>query len=226
MSTLGALPASSFATIVADPPWAYSTPGQIGKTLEHRPNRDKGLSKHGAGSVARYGAMTLDELSAMDVERVAAPNAHLYLWVTNTFMESAFPLARAWGFRPVTIITWTKVRRSDGQPSMKMGWYYRGATEHILFGVRGSLDLAGPPHATAFFSPRTPHSVKPEYSYRMIEEQSPGPYLELFARRTRPGWAFWGDEVQPNVSMTAEAEQISKGSAPADVVSGQGEKLP
>jgi len=193
---LSALPSGAFATIAADPPWAYPSPGQIGKTLEHRPNRDKGLSKHGAGSVARYGAMTLDELKAMDVGRVATTDAHLYLWVTNGFVEHAYPIARAWGFKPITLITWTKTRQADGQPSMKMGAYYRGATEHILFCTRGKMiELRGPPHATAILNPRTPHSVKPDYFYNMVEEQSPGPYLELFARRARPNWTAWGNEA-------------------------------
>ena len=189
-------PDAEFATIAADPPWAYPSPGQIGKTLEHRPNRDKGLSRHGAGSVARYNKLTLDELKAIDVARVAAANAHLYLWTTNSFMESAFPLARAWGFEPITIITWTKVRAADGQPSMKMGYYYRGATEHCLFCVRGSLRLLGAAHTTAFFAPRTAHSVKPEYFYQMVEAQSPGPRLEMFARRERAGWSAFGDQVE------------------------------
>jgi N6-adenosine-specific RNA methylase IME4 len=190
-----------YATIVADPPWDYKTPGQIGKTLEHRPNRDLGLSKHGAGSVARYGSMSMRDLMALHVEQHAQENAHLYLWTTNTFMEQAHTLARAWGFDPKTIITWTKTRAADGQPSMKMGYYFRGATEHCLFAVRGSLRLQGPARPTAILSPRLPHSVKPEAFYCLVEEQSPGPRLELFARRRRDGWHAWGDEVACDVDL-------------------------
>lgn len=191
-----ALRGSGIVTVVADPPWEYKTPGQIGKTLEHRPNRDKGLSKHGAGSVARYGSMSLDELTRLHVSSVVAADAHLYLWTTNGFMEQAYSVVRAWGFDPKTIITWTKIRQADGQPSMKMGYYYRGATEHCLFAVRGSLRLQGPAHPTAILEPRTPHSVKPDYFYEMVEQQSPGPYLELFARRVRPGWIVAGNEIE------------------------------
>jgi N6-adenosine-specific RNA methylase IME4 len=193
--------AARYAAIVADPPWDYKTPGQIGKTLEHRPNRDLGLSKHGAGSVARYGAMPLGDLMALPVAAHAEDNAHLYLWTTNTFMEPAHALARAWGFDPKTIITWTKTRAADGRPSMKMGYYFRGATEHCLFAVRGSLRLQGPACATAILAPRLPHSVKPDDFYRIVEAQSPGPRLELFARKKRPGWHAWGDEVESDVFM-------------------------
>ncbi len=184
-----------YQCIVADPPWDYKTPGQIGKTLDHRPNRDKGESKHGAGSVARYGAMTMQELMALPIADLAAENAHLYLWTTNAFMEQAYPLARAWGFEPKTILTWTKTRKSDGQPSMKMGYYYRGATEHVLFCVRGSLRLQGLAAPTAIFAERLKHSQKPEEFYSMVEAQTPGPRLELFSRKLRAGWRAWGNEV-------------------------------
>lgn len=197
---------SLYKTIVADPPWDYKTPGQIGKTLEHRPNRDLGLSKHGAGSVARYGAMSTEELLALPVVQFANDNAHLYLWTTNGFMETAYSVCRAWGFDPKTIITWTKTRQADGAPSMKMGYYFRGATEHCLFGVRGSLRLQGPAYPTAILAQRTPHSVKPEAFYQMVEQQSPGPRLELFARQPREGWHVWGDEVQSDIAL---AERIA-----------------
>jgi N6-adenosine-specific RNA methylase IME4 len=185
-----------YATIIADPPWEYDAPGQFGCTLDHRPNRDRTLNRLGAGSASRYGALSLDALMAMNVIAVAEDNAHLYLWTTNAFLEQAYPLARAWGFEPKTIITWTKVQ-PDGKPSMKMGYYYRGATEHCLFCVRGRLRLKGPAHPTAILEPRTPHSVKPAYFFRMVEEQSPGPYLELFARDVRLGWDKWGNQI-PN----------------------------
>lgn len=194
-------PTKLFPCIVADPPWAYSAPGRFGKTLEHRPNRDKGESRHGAGSHARYGSMTMPELLALDVKSVAADNAHLYLWTTNAFMVEAHELAKSWGFRPTTILTWTKIRQSDGQPSMKMGYYFRGATEHCLFAVRGSLRLQGPAASTAIFARRLPHSQKPEEFYQLVEAQSPGPYLEMFARRRRHGWASWGNEVESDIDI-------------------------
>jgi N6-adenosine-specific RNA methylase IME4 len=189
-----------YSTIVADPPWMYDTPGKFGKTLEHRPNRDKGLSAFGAGSAARYGAMSIEELEALPVSSLVAPTSHLYLWTTNAFMVEAHRLVDAWGFDSKTIITWTKMK-ADGSPSMKMGYYYRGATEHCLFAVRGTLRLRGPARSTALLAPRTAHSVKPDQFYRMVEEQSPGPYLELFARTRRDGWHAWGNEVKSDVQV-------------------------
>jgi N6-adenosine-specific RNA methylase IME4 len=181
-----------YATIVADPPWPYKTPGQIGASLEHRPNRDKTMGAGNAGSRSRYGAMPIDELCALKVP--SADNAHLYLWFTNTFAVEAHTIAKAWGFRPMTILTWTKVK-PDGTPSMKMGYYFRGATEHVLFAVKGSLRLrTNRAMPTGYLWPRTAHSVKPEPFYALVEEASPAPYLELFARRNRLGWDAWGDQ--------------------------------
>lgn len=182
-----------YATIVADPPWPYKTPGQIGASLEHRPNRDKTLGAGNAGSKDRYGAMSIENICS--IQAPIEDNAHLYLWFTNTFAIEAHTIAKAWGFRPMTILTWTKVRQADGQPSMKMGYYFRGATEHVLFAVRGCLRLQSRRALpTGYLWPRELHSVKPEAFYALVEEASPGPYLELFARRNRPGWDAWGNE--------------------------------
>lgn len=184
---------SKYVTIVADPPWPYKTPGQIGASLQHRPNRDKTLGAGNAGSRSRYGAMEIKDICALRVP--AEDNAHLYLWFTNTFAVEAHQISQAWGFRPMTILTWVKTRQADGQPSMKMGYYFRGATEHVLFSVRGSLRLrAKRAMPTAYLWPRTLHSVKPETFYALVEEASPPPYLELFARKNRLGWDAWGNE--------------------------------
>ena len=139
-----------------------------------------------------YGVMSMDALKAIRPD--AEQDAHLYLWTTNAFMVEAHDLARSWGFIPKTICTWVKTQ-PDGRPSMKTGYYFRGATEHVLFCVRGSLKLCvseGLP--TAYLWPRLAHSVKPDAFYDLVEQASPGPYLEMFARRARFGWSYWGDE--------------------------------
>lgn len=137
--------------------------------------------------------MTMVEICAL--KPPVTDDAHLYLWFTNAFAVEAHEVAKAWGFRPSTILTWVKTRAADGQPSMKMGYYFRGATEHVLFAVRGSLRLrAERALPTAYLWPRLPHSVKPDAFYGLVEEASPPPYLELFARRNRLGWDAWGNQ--------------------------------
>lgn len=144
----------------------------------------------------------MDDIKAIDVPIITAADAHLYLWTTNSFLVEAHDVAHAWGFEPKTLLSWVKVKvKDDGTPSMKTGFYYRSATEHILFCVRGRLRLQGPCRPTAYLHARMPHSVKPDLLYELIEEQSPGPYLELFARRQRDGWDRWGDEVESSIAL-------------------------
>ncbi len=187
-----------YATIVADPPWPYNH----AKAMPIRNDLTNHGTPEGHGSsVMQYGAMSMLDLLRLRVGAHAARNSHLYLWFTNAFAKEAHQLATQWGFTPKTILTWVKVK-PDGTPSMKMGYYFRGATEHVLFCVRGKLRL----HAeralpTAYLWPRTPHSVKPDAFYELVEEASPGPYLEMFARRKREGWACWGNELENDVDL-------------------------
>lgn len=194
-----------YKSILADPPWPYKIEGPRAAPA-HRPNSWDGVTGS-VSSALRYGSMSMNELKNLAVEKYADDNAHLYLWTTNAFMVEAHELAEAWGFDPKTIITWVKIRQDDGKPSMKTGYYYRGATEHILFAVRGSLRLQGNPHPTAILHERLPHSRKPGYVQSMIEKQSPGPHLEIFARPLSPlfpkreEWDVWGDEIGFDVDL-------------------------
>jgi N6-adenosine-specific RNA methylase IME4 len=183
-----------FKTIYADPPWPYNHARAM-------PIRKELLHCQYGGNVSseeRYGAISIESLKALPVP--VADTAHLYLWTTNAFIAEAHEVARAWGFKPKTILTWVKVKKT-GEPSMASGYYYRGASEHLLFAVRGSMRLAGPCRPTAYLLPRLPHSVKPDFFYDLIEEQSPGPYLELFARRLRRRWKSWGNQIESNYQL-------------------------
>jgi N6-adenosine-specific RNA methylase IME4 len=186
-----------YRTIVADPPWLYPGDGPP------RGRKVNGDLDAGVNTKTRYGAMSLWQLKALTVP--AAADAHLYLWTTNTFLVEAHDLARAWGFAPKTVLTWTKTHQGDpSRVSMKTGYYFRGATEHVLFCVRGALPLQterGLP--TGFLWPRLPHSVKPDAFYDLVTEASPGPYLEMFARRQRLGWDTWGNEALEHVELSA-----------------------
>lgn len=51
--------------------------------------------------------------------------------------------------------------------------------------------------------PRGEHSAKPEAFLDLVEQVSPGPYLELFARRARFGWDYWGDQSLGTADMPA-----------------------
>lgn len=190
---------SDYATVVADPPWPYDTRDAITRTI-----KTDGSTALGVGDTG-YSFMDMAALKNLPVRVHAAKNAHLYLWTTNAFMREAHYLAEAWGFIPKTIITWVKIK-DDGTPSMKTGYYFRGATEHVLFAVRGSLRLTnverGEP--TAILSKRLPHSVKPPEFFSIVERSSPGPRLEMFARLPRAGWDCFGDGVSAERTGAAQ----------------------
>jgi N6-adenosine-specific RNA methylase IME4 len=159
--------------------------------------------ERGGGQIKRgadrhYPLMPTPDIIAMRplIDSLMDDDSHLYLWVTNNFLEDGLKVMRAWGYEYITVITWIKDRAGLGQ-------YYRGITESCLFGRRGQ-----PPYKilsdgkraqglTGFYAPRGEHSEKPEYMRQQIEKVSPSPYIELFARRPAPGWAVYGNEINP-----------------------------
>lgn len=163
-----------FSTIVLDPPWSWDDEGDVSQFGRGRPE---------------YATMTIDQILAIPVERLAEKNAHIYLWITNRSLPKGFMLLDKWGFRYVTCLTWCK-------PSFGMGNYFRGSSEHILFGVKGSLGLQRHDVGTWFEAERPGrHSEKPPEAYQLIESCSPPNYLELFAREPRKNWVTWGGEL-------------------------------
>jgi N6-adenosine-specific RNA methylase IME4 len=106
-------------------------------------------------------------------------------------------LMEAWGFEYKTMLVWYKVRRDGGPDGRGVGFYFRDVTEPLLFGVRGRLRTRAPGRrqVNILIYRKREHSTKPPVVYEVIQSCSPGPYLELFARRTMPNWVAWGDEV-------------------------------
>tara|TARA_R110001592_G_C12843163_1_gene721088 strand:+ start:130 stop:738 length:609 start_codon:yes stop_codon:yes gene_type:complete len=198
MNGLKELKMKKYKTIIADPPWKYKGRG-LGSSKEHRPN------SYGAApsSEERYGAMTIEQLEQLPIKNMIEDKAHLYLWVTNAFIECGWQLSKDWGFEPKTVVTWGKLRKADGQPSMKTGYYFRGATEHFIFATKGNLrlkDMAVKP--TLFLSHRLPHSVKPQWFYDLVDECSFNNKLELFARRERVEWDCFGNQVENSIDLS------------------------
>ena len=173
--TILGLPPGGFATILVDPPW----PLQSGE-------------KH-------YRTMSLARITALPVGSLAARDAHLWLWTTNALLPTAYEVAEAWGFTVRSPLTWVKFRLGLG------GRYQlRNATEQLLFCTRGKAPLGSRSQPTWFNAPVQEHSRKPAEQFAIIERVSPGPYLELFARRrpeSNQPWAVWGDQVASDIRI-------------------------
>jgi N6-adenosine-specific RNA methylase IME4 len=188
-----------FAAIIADPPWRYGSP----KALVG--NGGRGSMNGAAAKIIQadvedhYDTMSIEEIAALDVAGLTAKNALLFMWITNPMLaEAAFvPIFKAWGFTPKSVLTWAKVKHGEFTPSMKTGHWFRSASEHVIFGVKGTPKRPWdyPAIPTWFAGERAPHSVKPERIHEIAESAIDGPRLEMFARRPKPGWVTWGNEV-------------------------------
>ena len=163
-----------FQTIVIDPAWDYSEEGDNDQFGRGRPD---------------YCLMPIEEIEALPIEKISDKNCHLYIWVTNRSLPKSFHLMDKWNFRYVTCLTWIK-------PHYGVGNYFRGQTEHILFGVKGSQPLKRHDVGTWFEAPRGErHSAKPDEFYSLVESCSYAPYIDIFGRREREGWSVWGENA-------------------------------
>jgi N6-adenosine-specific RNA methylase IME4 len=177
----------SYRTLVADPPWAPA----LGSTWETRFTDKARPQKH-------YPTMSVTEIAAL--RPPATEQAHLWLWVLTQHIEWGHEVARAWGFPEfVTMLTWAKPGLGVGQ--------FQCNTEHVLLCRRGGRhgNAFGRTGGTWFNWPRGRHSEKPEAFYDLVQQVSPGQYLELFARNRRLGWDAWGNEVASDVTLGGAA---------------------
>lgn len=187
---------TKYRTIIADPPWEI--------------NRRMGTGGRRANATeVPYDFMDVDAIKALPVEDLADDGAHLFLWTTRkNFREGiAADVARAWGFEPVGEIVWGL--RNPGMGSSGLG----NDHEPVLVARRGNLPFTGPMMGVWFWRqtyeygsagvPQKVHSAKPTGFHELVEQASPGPYLELFARTEHLGWDTWGNESLGTAEMAA-----------------------
>ncbi len=171
-----------YSTILADPPWQFQN--RTGKMApEHK-------------RLLRYPTMELKEIMELPISKLVAAQSHLYLWVPNALLQEGLKVMEAWGFTYKSNLVWYKIRKDGGPDGRGVGFYFRNVTELLLFGIRGRMRTLQPGRrqVNLLSTRKREHSRKPDEFYDLIEACSPGPYLELFARFTRPGWRQWGNE--------------------------------
>jgi len=171
-----------YRCVLADPPW-----------------HEQGGGKSVRGAQRHYKLMRWGEIYETMHRELWTPandvwpaldlaGCHLWLWVTNNHLEDGLRVMHDLGFRYITNLCWVK-------PHFGLGQYLRGQHELLLFGVRGKLPSATRSKSTVVRAEKRGHSVKPDEVYEVIEAVSPGPRLEMFARRRREGWDCWGDQA-------------------------------
>lgn len=187
---------NNYRLILADPPWQYNDQGTRLSPVYEGKQRKSGK---------RYDTMPLSEICALGdwVRSIAATDAILLLWCTHPIKRThPWPVIDAWGFKYSTAIPWVKARWDQTQQrfiyQIGGGKTTRSCSEEILVCTRGKgaslVTDRGIPGA--IIAPKTAHSEKPVEQYERAERMVPGgPYIEMFARRRRPGWDAWGDEI-------------------------------
>jgi N6-adenosine-specific RNA methylase IME4 len=165
-----------YRVIVADPPWAYA--------------RDDDPSHMGASP---FPSMPIEQICAMDIASIAAPDCALWLWSTNAHVRHAYAVLDAWGFEEKTILTWAKPRFGTGN-------WLLGQTEHCILAVRGKPVVTLTNQSTLLHAPVRGHSEKPREFYELVESLCPAPrYADLFSRyRHNNKWDPHGDEAPPD----------------------------
>ena len=155
--------------------------------------------------MSRYGTMTVEDIAALPVAKLLKPTSHLYLWVPNALLPDGIKVLAAWGFEYKSNIVWHKLRKDGGSDGRGVGFYFRNVTEILLFGVRGKNARTLAPGRTQvnyIGTRKREHSRKPDEQYKLIEDCSPGPYLEMFARGDRPKWTVWGNQADESYEPT------------------------
>ena len=180
-------PLNHYRVIYADPPWTFSTYSRKGK---------------GRSAEAYYNCMSLIDIKALPVAEWAAADCVLLLWTTDPLLPTALEVIRAWGFTYKTVgFYWAKLNKSadttihrDADFFTGLGFWTRANPEMCLLATRGHPHRRKANVRKLIVSPRREHSRKPDEAYGRIEGLCEVPYLEMFARSTRPGWDGWGAE--------------------------------
>lgn len=189
---------NKYDLILADPPWSYRDIGMDWAA--------KAGTKYKRSVMNHYGVMTIDDICALPIQDFMAENCVLLLWCTWPHIFYAQDVMNAWGFRYRSIAwVWAKLNPSSLGFHVGMGWYTRGNTEPCMLAIKGSMPPATRDVQALIVSPVREHSRKPDEQYGKIERLYPDARkLELFARKARPGWDVWGNEVESSLELEIE----------------------
>jgi N6-adenosine-specific RNA methylase IME4 len=191
-----------YRTIVSDPPWAYpegfarSTP--TGKSLNVK--RDEWAENNAfQRKELPYSPLAVTDIAALPVASLSEADCRLFLWTTNKWLPDALKIVDHWGFSYRQMLVWHK---AEGGPFITS--VAPNTAEFVLVAVKGNPERTGSFPSQVFKFPAVrEHSTKPEAFLDIVESLSPGPRLEMFARRNRLGWDTWGNEALGTVEMTA-----------------------
>ena len=177
-----------FSIVLADPPWSYRVWSEKGK---------------GRSAENHYSTMSVKDICALPVADIAAKNSALFLWATFPNLPEAFEVIKAWGFTYKTVaFTWVKTCRKSPGYFVSLGHWTRANAEVCLLATKGRPQRISKSIRQLIVSPVRKHSQKPdETRARIVELMGDLPRIELFAREKVAGWAAWGNEIDPDITL-------------------------
>lgn len=177
-----------FGIIYADPPWSYRVWSEKGK---------------GRSAENHYPTMSNEDICTLPVAEIAAKDSVLFLWATFPNLPIAFEVIEAWGFTYKTVaFTWVKTCRKSPGYFVSLGHWTRANAEICLLATKGNPRRISKSVRQLIVSPLRQHSQKPdETRERIVELMGDLPRVELFAREKVAGWAAWGNEIEPDISL-------------------------
>lgn len=181
------LPRHHFGAILADPPWHF----------------DVWAEGSARNASSKYLTMSASDIALMPVSSLAADDCVLFMWMVWPRLHEAVEIIKSWGFTYKTCaFNWVKANasqidmfRDDADPFVGMGYWTRANSEACLLATRGKQKRLNADVRQGLIAQRREYSRKPDCIHERIERLVAGPYLELFARQSRPGWTCWGNEV-------------------------------
>ena len=176
----GDLQPFSFGLVMADFPWRFNTWSLEGK-------KHKSPERH-------YKTMPLAQIRALPIGHLGARDCIYWIWGTHPMLPEQIGCLAPWGLKYVTSGVWVK-RTRHGKLAFGTGYRLRSASEPFIIATNGNPDTARNVR-TVIEGPLREHSRKPEEAFAAAEQMvGDVPKLELFGRKSRPGWSVWGDEA-------------------------------
>jgi N6-adenosine-specific RNA methylase IME4 len=194
--------AQPFTTAIIDPDWPYTVaPGMkaFGDVKDaHRKGRLSGFTRNRDSERNQYRRkhpLSIDELKQLPIGDAVA--GYIMLWTVGPFLinGAACEILKAWGFEPASIVTWAKYDLRHGHGYGGVGYWFLGNAEFCIVAKRPGFPSIRTGLSSLIVEPKGHHSAKPNSIHSICERRFPGPYLEIFGRRRRPGWLVVGDEA-------------------------------
>ena len=176
----GHLEPHAYSLIMIDCAWRFLTRTKAGE---------------GKSPQAHYRTMTLDEIAALPVADLAAPDCLLWMWCTAPMQDKQIEIMKGWGFKYGTQMVWVKTTVT-GKINFGTGYLARGSHEPIILGIRGAPSIKSKSVRSVIMAPLREHSRKPDEAYVAARKLIPyGRAADVYSRETRPTWESFGDEA-------------------------------